>query len=52
MTITIPPADGNIAASLDWETATLGDLLDLSAVSGVPAGLLYRAVYEVARIHA
>ena len=39
-----------IAATLDWETATMGDLLDLSAESGVQAGLIYRAIHHRARI--
>lgn len=48
----IPPARDKIAASLDWEAAPLGDLLDLSASVGVEAGDLYRAVNHLARVHA
>lgn len=35
-----------------WEAATLEDLLDASAASGVQAGALYRAINHLARIHA
>ena len=52
MHATIPPTHSSIAASLDWETATVGDLLDLSAASRISAGLLYRAVHQLARVHA
>ena len=52
MTTRIPPAHSNIAASLDWETATLGDLLDRSASVGVEAGDLYRTVHHLARVNA
>lgn len=51
MTTTIPPAHNN-AAPLDWETATLGDLLDWSAASGIQAGALYRAIHHLARVDA
>lgn len=34
------------------EAATLEDLLDASAASGVQAGALYRAIDHLARIHA
>lgn len=52
MTTHIPPAHSKIAASLDWETATLGDLLDLSDATGVPASLLYRVLNHRARVEA
>ena len=51
MTNHIPPAHTNIAASLDWETATLGDLLCASAATGIQAGALYRAIHHLARIN-
>ena len=51
MTTYIPHAHTKIAASLDWETATLGDLLDVSAATGVQAGALYRAIHHLARIN-
>lgn len=34
-----------------WEAATLEDLLDASAASGVQAGALYRAINHLTRIH-
>lgn len=34
-----------------WEVATLEDLLDASAASGVQAGALYRAINHLARVH-
>lgn len=51
MTTTIPPAHSNIAASLDWETATLADLLNESARSGAPACTLYRVMHERASVN-
>ena len=41
-----------VAAPLEWETATLEDLLDLAAESGIQAGLLYRAIHHDARVDA
>ena len=35
-----------------WEVATLEDLLDASAASGVQAGLLYRAIDHLADLSA
>lgn len=35
-----------------WEVATLGDLLDASAASGVQAGALYRAINHLADLSA
>ena len=52
MTTATPPAHSKIAAPLDWETATLGDLLDLSHATGVPASLLYRVLNHRARVKA
>ena len=52
MATTTPPAHSKIAAPLDWETATLGDLLDLSHATGVPASLLYRVLNHRARVKA
>lgn len=52
MATTIPPAYSKIAAPLDWETATVSDLLDLSAATGVQAGLLYSAIHHRARVNA
>ena len=45
MTTTIPPAPQHDAAP-QWETATLRDLLAWSALTGVPACGLYRAVQQ------
>lgn len=47
MGTTIPPAHRKIAAPLDWETATLEDLLDLSDATGLPACALLRAMQKV-----
>lgn len=46
MTTYIPPAH-KIAATLNWETATLGDLWRLSDATGVAAGALLRALDQL-----
>lgn len=51
MTTYTPPAH-KIAATLNWETTTLGDLLDLSESTGIPARLLYRVLNQHSRIEA
>ena len=44
MTTRIPPAHNKIAATLNWETATLGDLWRLSDATGVASGAILRAL--------
>ena len=44
MTAIVPPAHSKIAAPLDWETATMGDLWRLSDATGVPASAILRAL--------
>lgn len=44
------PPTQQIAATLEWETATLEDLLELSVASGVEAGDLYRAARHLAHV--
>lgn len=44
MQTTIPPAHKKAAASLDWETATVGDLWRLSGATGIPASTILRAL--------
>lgn len=52
MATTIPPAHSKIAASLGWETATVGDLWERSDLSGIPACAILRAVQHLEGRHA
>lgn len=47
MTTYIPPAHSNIAAPLDWETATMDDLWRVSDLAGISACTLLGAANEV-----
>ena len=44
MTTTVPPAHSEVAASLDWETATLGQIWRASDLAGVTACSVLRAL--------
>ena len=44
---TTPPAHSKIAAPLNWETATLGDLWRLSDATGVAAGAILRSLDQL-----
>lgn len=48
MTTTLPPSPAQqIAASLDWETATLDDAWRQSDETGVPACAILRSLKQV-----
>lgn len=52
MTTTIPPAHSKIAASLDWETATVEDLWERSDRAGVPIRALLATIQKFGGVQA
>ena len=49
MTAHIPPAHSKIAASLEWETATVEDLWRASDLARVPARTIFATVEKLGR---
>lgn len=47
MTTYIPPAHSNIAAPLDWETATMEDVWEVSDLAGVSACTILGAAHKI-----
>lgn len=47
MATTIPPAHSKIAATLDWETATVEDVWSLELATGIPADAILSTLHDL-----